>query len=108
MPKFLVTYHGGSAPTPETMPAMMQAFGEWMTAHQGVIVDGGAPVMPAGQVATGTPEAQVAIGGFSVLEGDEAAVKAALEAHPFVARGGTLQLNLAIDPAQLAQQGYSA
>lgn len=83
---------------------MMSAFGEWMTNHDRVIVDGGAPVMPAGQVATGATEPLASIGGYSILEGSEADVQAALQAHPFVARGGTLQLNAVLDPAQLAQQ----
>ena len=105
MPKFLITYHGGAAPTPESIPAMMAAFEEWYGAHRALVVDGGGPVMAAGQVSAGTPEPQAAVGGFSILEGSEAEVKAALQAHPFVCRGGTLQLNLVIDPTQLAPQG---
>jgi hypothetical protein len=104
MTKFLVTYHGGPAPTPESMPAMMAAFEDWTTNHKAVIVDGGAPVRPASQVATGETEPLASIGGYSVLEGSEADVRAALQAHPFVARGGTLQLNVALDPSQPAQQ----
>jgi hypothetical protein len=104
MTKFLVTYHGGPAPTPESMPAMMAAFEDWTTQHKAVIVDGGAPVMPAGQVATGDAEPLASIGGYSILEGSEADVQAALQAHPFVARGGTLQLNAALDPSELAKQ----
>jgi hypothetical protein len=104
MTKFLVTYHGGPAPTPESMPAMMAAFEDWTTQHKAVIVDGGAPVMPAGQVATGDAGPLASIGGYSILEGSEAEVQAALQAHPFVARGGTLQLNVTLDPSQLAKQ----
>jgi hypothetical protein len=81
---------------------MIAAFEAWSTAHAAVIVDGGAPCMPAGQVANGEAAPMAAIGGFSILDGSEDDVKAALAAHPFVARGGTLQLNLAIDPSQLA------
>ena len=105
MPKFLVTYHGGAAPTPESMPAMMAAFEQWYGANQALIVDGGAPVMTVGQVSTGTPEPQAAVGGYSILKGSEDDVKTALQAHPFVARGGTLQINVVLDPAQIAQQG---
>jgi hypothetical protein len=42
-----------------------------------------------------------AIGGYSILEGSLAEVQAALATHPFVTRGGTLQLNETVDPAAL-------
>jgi hypothetical protein len=46
------------------------------------------------QVSSGDPETPAAIGGYSIIEADDVdAAAAVLASHPYVARGGTLQVN---------------
>lgn len=100
MSRFLVTYHGGGMPSdPAQAAAALQAFGEWVARSGDAIVDPGAPIRPAAQVANGTPQPDAPMGGYSVIEAptEEAAVEI-LKSHPFVARGGTLQLHEAVAP----------
>ena len=95
MARFLVTYRGGKPPAnPEQAAAMAQAFGGWVAKSGKAIVDPGAPIHSVAQVANGTPLPAAEIGGYSIIEADtvEKAV-AILKTHPFVARGGTLQLH---------------
>ena len=79
-------------------PAQMQqvkaAFGKWLEGAGKAVVDPGAPLRPVDRVATGTPTGEVQIGGYSIIEAAtlEKAVEI-LRSHPFVARGGTLQLS---------------
>jgi hypothetical protein len=97
MAKFLVTYHGGGMPAnpdPEMMKQMKAAFGAWLTEAGSAVADPGAPIKTVAQVANGTPIAQVEIGGYSILQtANLDAAKAILAKHPFVARGGTLQIS---------------
>ncbi len=96
MKKYLITYHnGGPMPSdPKAMEQMKMAFGKWLQEAGSAIVDPGAPVMNVKQVASGKPSSPVEVGGYSIIQADneEAAVKI-LKSHPFVARGGTLQVN---------------
>ncbi|HEX6538407.1 MAG TPA: YciI family protein [Candidatus Dormibacteraeota bacterium] len=96
MTTYLVTYHGGSGPpaTPEQAQQMAAAFGQWLASAGDAVKDPGSPLKPATQVAGGTPTERIAIGGYSVIEAPDldAAVKI-LQPHPFVARGGTLQVD---------------
>jgi hypothetical protein len=96
MKKFLVTYHGGGPmpSDPQMMQQMKAAFGVWLTAAGKAVVDPGAPIRAAAQVATGTPHAHVEIGGYSIIQAESVdAARAVLGSHPFVVRGGTLQLH---------------
>jgi hypothetical protein len=95
MSKFLVTYHGGSMPeNPEQMEAVKAAFGQWLGEAGSAVVDPGSPVRPVTQVASGTATDQAEIGGYSIIEADSVgAATKVLSTHPFVARGGTLQVN---------------
>ena len=98
MSKFLVTYFGGSLPaTPEQAEQMTAAFGAWLAKAGKAVIDPGAPTRPGTQVANGKPRPSVEIGGYSVIDAPtlEDAV-AILKTHPFVARGGTLQVDEAI------------
>ena len=94
MKKYLVTYHGGAMPQdPEAMKQVKAAFGAWLQQAATAVVDAGAPIRAAGHVAKGTPHAPAEIGGYTILQADSIdAAKAVLSSHPFVARGGTLQL----------------
>lgn len=98
MSKFLVTYFGGGMPSdPAEAARAREAFGEWLSSAGGAVIDPGAPLKPATQVSNGTPPTRVAIGGYSVIEADDvAAALEILRSHPFVARGGTLQVDEAM------------
>ena len=103
MARFLVTYHGGGMPEGEAArKEAMAAFGAWVARLGGALVDPGAPlggavtVSPAG---TTKGAASGPIGGYSILEAadiDEAA--RLVEDHPFVGRGGSLQVSPAVSP----------
>lgn len=98
MSKYLVTYLGGTRPAnPEQAEKMHAAFGEWLAMAGKAVVDPGAPTQHATSIANGQALGPVEIGGYSVIEADslEDAV-AILKMHPFVARGGTLQVDEAV------------
>jgi len=103
MPKYLVTYHGGEGmPTdPAVAQQMMQAFQAWAAGAGSALVDPGAPLADAKTVTSdGTKDGQsvAQVGGYSLLQADDLATAAKLvESHPFVARGGTLQVTEAVD-----------
>jgi hypothetical protein len=95
MARFLITYHGSERPAdPEAMEQTKAAFGQWASETGDALVDPGAPLKLASQVAAGDPTVPVEIGGYSIIEADnlDSAV-ALLRSHPFVGRGGTLQVN---------------
>jgi hypothetical protein len=95
MSKFLVTYHGGGMPSDPAQAAQAKAaFGAWLADAGKAVVDPGAPVQMVAQVSQGASSEKVAIGGYTVIEAptQEDAIRL-LKKHPFVARGGTLQLN---------------
>jgi hypothetical protein len=98
MAKFLVTYHGAAMPNdPEVMAAARAAFGQWLSEAGSAVVDPGEPLTMVAQVADGNPSPAVALGGYSIVEAPSVdAVVALLKGHPFVARGGTLQVNQAM------------
>ena len=98
MSKFLVTYLGGTPPSDPAQAARMRdAFEDWLARSGKAVVDPGAPLRPGTQVAKGTPEPKVPVGGWSVIEApDIEAAVAVLNSHPFVARGGTLQVDEAV------------
>jgi hypothetical protein len=96
--RFLVTYRGSGIPSDPAQIAQAQAaFGEWLARAGEAVVDPGAPLRPGTQVSNGAATPQVMIGGYSVIEAanlEEAAD--VLKSHPFVARGGTLQVDEAM------------
>jgi hypothetical protein len=99
MSRYLVTYHGQGMPDdPELMEQAKQAFVAWVGRAGGAIVDPGAPLLMVTQVSSGSPPAPAEIGGYSIIEADtpEAAAEV-LRSHPYVARGGTLQVNQVLD-----------
>ena len=95
MAKFLVTYHGAQLPNdPAVMEQAKAAFGQWLQGAGSAVVDPGAPTHLVTQVSKDNPASVVEIGGYSIIEAPslDKAVKV-LKSHPFVGRGGTLQLN---------------
>ena len=100
MSRFLVTYHGGGMPSDSAQAAAARdAFGQWVARSGKSIIDPGAPIRTAAQVPNGAALHDVPIGGYSIIEAAsvEEAV-AILKSHPFVGRGGTLQLHEAVSP----------
>ena len=93
--RFLVTYHGSGMPEdPELMEQAKAAFLSWVSVTGDALVDPGAPLHMVKQVASATPTNPVEIGGYSIIEAASAdAAVSLLETHPYVARGGTLQVN---------------
>jgi len=95
MAKYLITYHGAQPPSdPAVMEQAKAAFGQWLQTAGSAVVDPGAPTRLVKQVSKENPVGAVEIGGYSIIEAaslDE--VLKMLKSHPFVGRGGTLQVN---------------
>jgi len=103
MPRFLITYHGASGPppTPEAREQMMSAFMAWAGSVGDGMVDPGAPLGPARTVSSSgvSDDRASEIGGYTVIDAasmDDAV--AAVQSHPFVSRGGTLQVSESVAP----------
>jgi hypothetical protein len=94
MARFLITYHGGKPPADAAAAEQMKAaFGSWLQGAGGAVADPGAPVRPAASVPSGATAATGDIGGYTIVEAPSVAeVVALLKTHPFVSRGGTLQV----------------
>jgi hypothetical protein len=103
MPKYLVTYHdGGEPPTgPEANAQMMEAFGAWATSVGSALTDPGAPLSHAKTVSVhGVKDGQdrAKIEGYTLLQANDLDHAVSLvQGHPFLARGGNLQVSQAID-----------
>jgi hypothetical protein len=102
MPKFLVTYHGAGAPAPEEAKQAMAAFMAWAQSAGEALVDPGAPLGPAKTVSSGgvaDGAADGPMGGYSILEvADLDSAVNLVKEHPFVLRGGSLQVSTATLP----------
>ena len=104
MPIFLITYHGAGDPpsSPEARDQMMAAFGAWVASVGDHMIDPGAPLGPSKSVSSdgvsaSAPGAHVA--GYSLIEADDLDTAVGLvKSHPFVSRGGTLQVSEAVTP----------
>jgi hypothetical protein len=95
MAKFLVTYHGGEMPAePELREQARSEFVAWLSRAGGAVLDPGAAVRAVTQLSAGEPEPLSEIGGYSLIQADSVEeASGILTSHPFVHRGGTLQLN---------------
>jgi hypothetical protein len=103
MARFLVTYHGGGMPEgDEARQQAMAAFSKWVEQTGKALVDPGAPLGPSKTVSSGTVTSGTASGpsgGYSIIEaGDIDAAVELVRDHPFVARGGSLQVTMAVSP----------
>jgi hypothetical protein len=103
MPRFLVTYHGGGMPdSEEGRQQAMAAFAAWVGATGPALVDPGAPLGAFRTVSPGSVTDGAAPGpanGYSVLEAADLdhAVELVRD-HPYVGRGGSLQVSEAVAP----------
>jgi hypothetical protein len=95
MAKFLVTYHGGEMPAdPELLEQVRGEFVAWRSRAGDAVLDPGSPVRAVTQLAAGEPEPLSRIAGYSMIEADSVeAASGLLTSHPFIHRGGTLQIN---------------
>ena len=95
MSKYLITYHNSAMPNdPAVLEQAKIAFGKWLQQAGKAVIDPGAPTHMTSQVASGNPSSAVEIGGYSIIEAaDENEAAKILQTHPFVSRGGTLQVN---------------
>jgi hypothetical protein len=103
MARFLVTYHGGGMPEgDEARREAMAAFAQWAARTGSALVDPGAPLGPSKTVAKGSVTdgpASGPTGGYSVIEADDIdAAVTLVRDHPFVDRGGSLQVTAAVTP----------
>ncbi len=102
MPKFLVTYHGAGAPAPEEAQQAMAAFMAWASSAGEALADPGAPLGPAKTVSAGSVSGGAADGpvnGYSILRAaDLDSAVDLVKNHPFVSRGGSLQVSTATLP----------
>jgi hypothetical protein len=103
MPSFLVTYHGGGMPEgAEARQQAMADFGAWVGQVGDALTDPGAPLGPAMTVSADgvrSGDADGRVGGYSVLQADDMdAAVALVRDHPFVTRGGSLQVTEAVSP----------
>jgi hypothetical protein len=102
MPTYLITYHGGPGlPTdPAAAQQMLAAFQAWVGEAGSAMRDPGAPLGPAKTAsADGVVDGQAVapLGGYTLIEAsnlDEAVEL--VRSHPFLARGGSLQVNEAV------------
>jgi hypothetical protein len=99
MPRFLVTYHGGGEVPhdPVVMEKMRNAFMQWAQKTGAALVEPGAPIAGKKTLSSkGVHDggADGAFDGWSVVEAaDPDEVAKILKDHPFVGRGGSLQIN---------------
>jgi hypothetical protein len=103
MPSFLVTYHGGGMPEGEEARRQAMAdFGAWVGRVGDALTDPGAPLGPAMTVSADgvcPGAADGPAGGYSVLRADDMDSAVTLvRDHPFVKRGGSLQVTEAVAP----------
>jgi hypothetical protein len=98
MTRFLVTYHGGKAPDGDAeRQQAMAAFMAWASGVGAALVDPGAPLGPPRVVSSAgvvDGPADGPLGGYSIVEADDLTQAVELiRDHPFIARGGSLQVS---------------
>jgi len=104
MATFLITYHGAMEmpPTPEAREQMMSAFMQWASSVGDKMTDPGSPLGPSRVVTSegdSDGKASGEVAGYTIITADslDDAV-AAVRSHPFLSRGGTLQVSEAVAP----------
>lgn len=95
MARFLITYHGMAYPDIEFAAASRALLRKWVDEKlSGELVDFGAPLFLAGQIAAGEPADSVEIDGYSIVQARSVdALRTLLADHPYLQRGGTIQIN---------------
>jgi hypothetical protein len=95
MARYLVIYHGSEMPhDPEIMAQAKAAFEQWVREVGDAVVDPGAPLRMVAQVSKAGADEPVDVSGYSIIEAETLdAIVELLQNHPFVGRGGILQVN---------------
>jgi hypothetical protein len=98
MARFLVTYYAGDMPEdPESIAQARRAFSQWAAKTGAALADIGAPIRSTTTISSdgihnGAPAGPFM--GWSVIESEDRNVAVRLmRDHPFVSRGGVLQLS---------------
>jgi hypothetical protein len=102
MPTYLITYHGGPGmpADPEAARQMLAAFQAWVGEVGTAMRDPGAPLAAAKTVSADFEvdgQTAASIGGYTIVEA--ANLDGAVElvrSHPFLTRGGSLQVSEAV------------
>jgi hypothetical protein len=104
MATFLITYHGGEGmpASAEAREQMLAAFQAWAASVGDAMIDPGSPLGPSKTVTShgvSDAPADATLGGYTLISAEtlDDAVKA-VTGHPFVGRGGTLQVSQALAP----------
>jgi hypothetical protein len=103
MPTYLITYHGGGGvpADPAAREQIHAAFGAWVASVGDAMVDPGAPLGASRAVSSGGVEdtpTDGRIGGYTLVRAADVDAAAQLvTSHPFVSRGGTLQVSEAVE-----------
>jgi hypothetical protein len=102
MTTYLITYHGGPGmpQDPEAAQQMMAAFQAWVGEVGSAMRDPGAPLAAAKTVSAGSDaegQTEASIAGYTLIEAGslDDAVKL-VRNHPFLTRGGSLQVSEAV------------
>jgi hypothetical protein len=104
MPTFLITYRTAMPmpPTPEARDQMMSAFMTWAGSVGDNMVDPGTPLGPSKVVTSdgdNDGQADGPVAGYSIIKADDIdAAVSAVRSHPYIGRGGTLQVSEAVAP----------
>jgi hypothetical protein len=98
MARFLITYHAGDMPQDrESIAQARRAFTQWAARTGAALADVGAPVRSATTISSdGIHDGALAepFMGWSVIEAEDGKAAVRLLAdHPFISRGGILQLS---------------
>lgn len=95
MARFLITYHGLAYPDIEYAKKSRRILREWADEALGdALVEFGAPLLQSGQMSAGQPVDAVEIDGYTIIQARSySEARALLKDHPYLKRGGTLQIN---------------
>jgi hypothetical protein len=104
MPAFLITYHGATEmpPSEQAREQMMSAFMAWAGSVGDKMVDPGSPLGPSKVVTSAGDtdgKASGEVSGYTIIKADnlnDAVIM--VHSHPFLTRGGTLQVAEAVAP----------
>ena len=89
----------GPPATPEAREQMMAAFQAWVATTGDSMIDPGAPLGPSKVVTSDSVTDGAPGGGYTVISAgslDDAV--SMVKGHPFLTRGGTLQVSQAVSP----------
>lgn len=102
MPTYLITYHGGPGmpSDPAAAEQMVAAFQAWVAEVGTAMRDPGAPLGAAKTVSADSEadgQTEAAIGGYTIVEAEGLGEAVGLvRSHPFLSRGGSLQVSEAL------------